>query len=367
MTGRLDFVLPPGLRASEPPEARGLARDGVRMLVAYRGEGRLVPSVFSRLDEFLAPEDLLVINTSATLPAAIDGTDPGTGSRVVVHLSTRLSRRPDGRELWAVEPRRPVGPTTKPWAEDLVGGAPPPGVDGPGVPRSLRLGRRGDAELRLLAPYRDSRRLWTALLDAGGPVLDWLYANGRPVRYGYVDRPWPLGAYQSVYALEPGSAEMPSAGRPFTTELIARLVAKGVGTAPVVLHTGVASLEADELPYPEPVTVPPVTARRVNATKDAGGRVVAVGTTVVRALESAFDPQAGELRPLRGWTELVITPDRGVRVVDGLLTGWHEPEASHLSMLEAIAGRELLQSCYATALDQGYLWHEFGDVALFLG
>jgi S-adenosylmethionine:tRNA ribosyltransferase-isomerase len=159
---------------------------------------------------------------------------------------------------------------------------------------------------------------------------------------------------------------MPSAGRPFTTELITRLVAKGVGTAPIVLHTGVASLEAGERPYPEPVTVPPTTARRVNATKEAGGRVVAVGTTVVRALESAFDPQVGELRSLEGWTELMITPDRGVRVVDGLLTGWHEPEASHLSMLEAIAGPELLESCYATALEQGYLWHEFGDVALFL-
>jgi len=366
MSGRLSFAVPPGLRASEPPEARGLARDQVRMLVGYRGAGRLVPTCFSALDGFLTAGDILVVNTSATLPAAIDGTDPGSGGHVVVHLSTRLSALPAGEELWVVEPRRPVGPTTKPWAEGSAAGPSARDLSDPVAPRWLHLGRRGDGRLRLLAPYRDSRRLWTARLKVPGALLDWLSANGRPVRYGYVKRPWPLSAYQNVYATEPGSAEMPSAGRPFTSELITRLVAQGVEVAPLVLHTGVASLEGDELPYPERVTVPPGTARRVNAAKRAGCRVVAVGTTVVRALESACDPGAGQLAPLDGWTELLITPGRGVRVVDGLLTGWHEPEASHLSMVEAITGRELLESCYAAALAQGYLWHEFGDVALFL-
>ena len=164
---------------------------------------------------------------------------------------------------------------------------------------------------------------------------------------------------------EPGSAEMPSAGRPFTPEVITRLVAKGVGVTPIVLHTGVASLEADELPYPEHARVAPSTAARVNATHAAGGRVVAVGTTVVRALESAVD-DGGTVHPFDGWTDLVITPERGVRAVDGLLTGWHEPEASHLLMLEAVAGRELLERSYAASLAEGYQWHEFGDVHLIL-
>jgi S-adenosylmethionine:tRNA ribosyltransferase-isomerase len=208
--------------------------------------------------------------------------------------------------------------------------------------------------------------LWTALLVVGGPVTTWLAEHGRPIRYGYVPQAWPLSAYQNVYATEPGSAEMPSAGRPFSADMVTRLVAGGVGVAPIVLHTGVASLEADELPYPERVKVTRATARRVNATRAAGGRVLAVGTTVVRALESAFDALSGQVEARDGWTELVITPDRGINVVDGLLTGWHEPEASHLLMLEAIAGRPLLEAVYSASLQLGYLWHEFGDVALIL-
>ncbi len=203
-------------------------------------------------------------------------------------------------------------------------------------------------------------------LSLSQPELTWLASNGTPIRYRYLDRSWPSSAYQSVYATEPGSAEMPSAGRPITPELITRLVAEGVGVTPVVLHTGVASLEADELPYPERVKVPGATAHRVNATREAGGRVVAVGTSVVRALETAIDVTTGEVRRLDGWTDLVITPQRGVRAVDGLLTGWHEPAASHLLMLEAVTGRPLLERSYEAALREGYLWHEFGDSHLVL-
>jgi S-adenosylmethionine:tRNA ribosyltransferase-isomerase len=219
--------------------------------------------------------------------------------------------------------------------------------------------------VHLLAPYLGSTRLWVADLDLPLPTRTWLTAHGRPIHYGYVERPWPLTAYQNAYATEPGSAEMPSAGRPFTPEVLMRLVAKGVGVTPLVLHTGVASLEADETPYPERLVVPGPTATRVNATHEAGGRVVAVGTTVVRALESAAGDD-GVVRPTDGWTDLVVTPERGVRVVDGMLTGWHEPEASHLLMLEAIAGRPLLEASYAASLAEGYLWHEFGDVHLIL-
>jgi S-adenosylmethionine:tRNA ribosyltransferase-isomerase len=341
--GRLAFELPPHLEAAEPPEARGLTRDAVRMLVAT-GDGQLVHSTFTLLPAFLDPGDLVVVNTSATIPAAFDAV-AADGTPVVVHLSTELD---DCR--WVVEPRRPDGRATSRW----VGPAP----DSP-------LAALPAGTVSLEVPYLGSDRLWVARLDLGVPVLTWLAVHGRPIRYGYVERPWPIDAYRNVYATEPGSAEMPSAGRPFTADVVTRLVAKGVGVTPIVLHTGVASLEADELPYPERVRVPAATAARVNATRAAGGRVVAVGTTVVRALETAAGDD-GSVSPYDGWSDLVVTPERGVRAIDGLLTGWHEPEASHLLLLEAVAGRELLERSYAAGLAEGYRWHEFGDVHLIL-
>ena len=344
LTPRLAFDLPPELEASEPAEARGITRDAVRMLVAHRASGDLVHTTFGELPRHLDPGDLVVINTSGTIPAAVPATAED-GTALVVHLSTRLD---DDR--WVVEPRRPAGSTTARWSGPLPG-------------RTLHLGDSATAHLD--QPYLDSDRLWVATLDLPAPVLTWLVVHGRPIRYGYVPQAWPLDAYQTVFAAETGSAEMPSAGRPFTPEVLMRLVAKGVDVAPVVLHTGVASLEADELPYPERVVVPATTATRVNATRAAGGRVVAVGTTAVRALETAAD-EDGIARPYAGWTEVVITPERGVRVVDGLLTGWHEPEASHLLMLEAVADRPTLEASYAAALAEGYRWHEFGDVHLIL-
>jgi S-adenosylmethionine:tRNA ribosyltransferase-isomerase len=344
MSPRLSFDLPPGLEASEPPEARGLTRDAVRMLVTRRASGEIEHTTFGSLPTHLEPGDLVVVNTSGTIPAAVNGFG-ADGTPVVVHLSTQL----DG-DRWVVEPRRPSRRTTERWA-------------GPPPPSRVVLGE--GASLQLLAPYLDSSRLWVASLSLPQPVLTWLAVNARPIRYGYVDRAWPATAYQNVYATEPGSSEMPSAGRPFTPEIITRLVAKGVAVTPVVLHTGVASLERDETPYPEHAVVPFATTVRVNSTRAAGGRIIAVGTTVVRAIESAVGPE-GELRPYDGWTDLVVTPERGVRVIDGLLTGWHEPEASHLLMLEAIVGRDLLARSYEASLEEGYLWHEFGDLHLVL-
>jgi S-adenosylmethionine:tRNA ribosyltransferase-isomerase len=346
---RLAFDLPPALEATEPPEARGLTRDAVHMMVAYRASETIVHSTFALLPAFLEPGDLVVINTSGTMPAAIAGVSAIDGTAVVVHLSTRLDE-----SLWVVEPRLPAKSSTTRWPADA--GMPP---------MAIVFGEDG-AQLELLERYRESDRLWIARLDVPQPALTWLAVHGRPIRYGYVERPWPSSAYQNVYVTEPGSAEMPSAGRPFTPEVITRLVAKGVGVTPIVLHTGVASLEADELPYPERVTVPPATVARVNATRGAGGRVVAVGTTVVRALESAVDDATGVVHELDGWTDLVVTPERGVHAVDGLLTGWHEPESSHLLMLEAVAGRRLLERSYEASIARGYLWHEFGDVHLIL-
>ncbi len=189
--------------------------------------------------------------------------------------------------------------------------------------------------------------------------------HGRPIRYRYVPRDWPLAAYQTVFAIEPGSAEMPSAARPFTAEVVTRLVSRGIAIAPLTLHTGVSSLEGNERPYAERFRVPPATATLVNATHRGGGHVIAAGTTVVRALETVTD-HAGTVHPGEGWTDVVVTPQRGVRAVDGLLTGWHEPEASHLAMLEAVAGREALVAAYEAAFEQGYRWHEFGDSHLLL-
>jgi S-adenosylmethionine:tRNA ribosyltransferase-isomerase len=337
------FELPPALEASAPPEARGLTRDAVRMLVARRRDGSLVHATFSEFPQFLEEGDLVVVNTSGTLAAELAVGDPAAEG-LVVHLSTRLPA-----DLWTVELR--------------CAGQPHFGAQ-PGDRYALPAG----GSVALLTPYAthpDGVRLWVASITLPEPLLAYLSAHGRPIRYGYVAGEWPIAMYQNVYATEPGSAEMPSAGRPFTPEVLTRLVARGVGVVPILLHTGVASLEAAEVPYPEYFRVSRPSAQRINDTRRHGGRVIAIGTTVVRALETVVD-ERGEVSPGRGWTETVITPDRMVRSVDGLLTGWHEPEASHLAMLEAIAGRELVEASYAAAVAGQYLWHEFGDVHLVL-
>lgn len=341
---RFTYNLPTELEAAEPPEARGLMRDSVRMLVTHLSNGSLLDSIFTLLPTFLDPGDLLVLNTSGTIAAAIDASSED-GSVLVVHLSTQLDT-----SRWVVEPRRVATRATERWYGPLP---------------SRRLSLAGGAYLTLDEPYMNSDRLWIATLHLGERTLTWLTVHGRPIRYGYVDRPWPIEMYQNVYVTEPGSAEMPSAGRPFTPQVITRLVAKSVGVTPIVLHTGVASTEADELPFPERVHVPESTAERVNAAHDSGHRVIAVGTTVVRALESSVGSDDLS-HAYDGWTDLVVTPERGVKVVDGLLTGWHEPASSHLLMLEAFIGPELLRNSYTTALSSGYRWHEFGDVHLAL-
>jgi len=334
------LALPRRLEATEPPEAHGTGRDDVALLVAARAAGSLVHARFAALPDYLDEGDLVVVNVSATLPAALDATLGG--EPVELRLSTPAD---DGS--WVVELRTDAGaPLRRP-------------------PIGARLGLPGGAHAELLARFAGSDRLSVASLHLGAPVEDYLGRHGRPIRYGYVPHAWPIDAYQTVFGLEPGSAEMPSAGRPFTTELVTGLVARGVLVAPVTLHTGVSSLELGEPPYPERYRVPVTTARLVNAVRAWGGRVVAVGTTVVRALETVAD-EHGTVSAGEGWTGLVVTPERGLRAVDGLLTGWHEPESSHLQLLEAVAGRELLDRSYAAAEAHGYRWHEFGDVHLIL-
>ena len=347
MTVLADFVLPPGLEAREPPEARGVPRDGVRMLVSRRRTGEITHHAFAELPGLLLPGDLLVVNTSGTLPAAVGVSHSHvaeSGGQLSVHFSTPL---PDGS--WLAELRAVTGHATQPY---------------PGGSPGQELTLPGGALLTLTE--RVTSRLWRVRLSTA--VVPYLLRHGRYIHYSYVGQDWPAQAYQTVFAATPGSAEMPSASRPFTPELVTRLVVRGVTIAPVTLHTGVSSLEGDEEPYPEPYDVPPATARLVDVTRRAGGRVIALGTTVVRALESAAVNRGpdGALPPSAGWTHHMVTPDTGLAVVDGLFTGLHEPRSSHLRMLTAFAGEPLLRRCYAAALEHQYLWHEFGDVHLLL-
>ncbi|MFI6350859.1 S-adenosylmethionine:tRNA ribosyltransferase-isomerase [Streptomyces sp. NPDC050560] len=343
--------VPEELSARVPAELRGagLGRDAVRLLVSRGPEGAEVGHhAFGELPGLLRAGDVLVVNTSPTLPAAVDG--EAGGARVVVHFSTRGD---DGR--WAVELREPDGSGA---THARAGG-----------PAGAQVKLPGGAGLVLEEPLAagGGRLWWSRVSVADVPGL--LGRYGRPIRYAYTLRDQPLAAYQTVFALPrrdgSGSAEMPSAARPFTAALVTELVSRGVGFAPVRLDTGVASAEAHEPPYPERFRVPRASARLLNAARAAGGRVVAVGTTAVRAVESAVDG-AGAVRAAGGWTDLVVTPERGVRAVDGLLTGLHEPGASHLLMLEAVAGRAAVERGYREALAHRYLWHEFGDVHLLL-
>jgi S-adenosylmethionine:tRNA ribosyltransferase-isomerase len=331
----LSFALPRELEAPEPPAVR----DEVRLMVA-RADRPLVHARFLDLPRHLSPGDLLVVNASATIPAALSART-SDGTPVELHLSTP-EPPPAGRpDRWVVELRR--------------GGERFPGRAG----EALALPAGGQAQL--LAPYLSPGRLWIARLSLSQPLEQYLAAHGAPIRYAHEPHDHPLEDHQTIFAAEPGSAEMPSAGRPFTRRAIAALRARGVGIARIVLHTGVSSQERGERPYPERYRVPPATAARVNAAR----RVIAVGTTVVRALETVAEAD-GAVHAGEGWTSLVITPERGVRAVDGLITGWHEPDASHLLMLEAIGGRELLERSYAAAVAHGYRWHEFGDSHLIL-
>lgn len=340
---RTEFELPAGALADAPPERRGLERDGGRLLWAQPHD--LTHHLFRDLPDLLAPGDLVVVNVSATVPAALEGVDD-TGCPVPVHVSTELD---DG--TWVLEIRR---------------------ADNSGPDLTCTQGESielpGGLRMQLVAPYPPGTvtpRLWRARPADRLELVGYLTRHGRPIEYGYLRSRFGLAEHQTVYATSPGSAEMPSAGRPFTDRILVRLLARGVLVAPVVLHTGVSSPDAHEPPYPERFAVGDTTARLVNQTRAAGARVIAVGTTVVRALESAADA-GGLVHPARGWTDLVIGPDRPARVIDALLTGLHAPQASHLLMLEAIAGPDLVAAAYAEAVRERYLWHEFGDSTLFV-
>jgi S-adenosylmethionine:tRNA ribosyltransferase-isomerase len=339
----VSFLLPAANEATSPPERRGIPRDGVRLLVSERASGALHDARFGDLPSFVRRGDLLVANDSATLPAALvarrtaggSATAADTDRTFALHLSARI-----GEGLWIVEPRAAVEPGER--AELAAGGA-----------------------ATFFMPVDTALpRLWYAGLTLPVPLDAFLARHGAPIRYRYVTERFPLADYQTVFARVPGSAEMPSAGRPFTERVLRDVARDGIGLATITLHTGVSSPERHERPYREWFEVPAATAAAVNAARRRGGRVVAIGTTVVRALESAV--AGGAVTAASGWSDLIVTAERGVAAVDALLTGFHEPEASHLDMLRAFAGPALLGRAYEHGIDRGYLWHEFGDVHLLI-
>ncbi|HJZ57794.1 MAG TPA: S-adenosylmethionine:tRNA ribosyltransferase-isomerase [Gemmataceae bacterium] len=348
MSAPFAFALPPELAAKEPPERRGLARDGVRLLVIDRRTHQVEHTRFSRIGDFLRAGDLLVFNSSRTLPAALPGRVAG-GPAIEVRLAERL---PDDS-----------------WLALLVCGGDSPFGCG------LRAGLEVEFDLGLSATVlnRDPRipRLWRVRFSSSGAeFIDLVHRLGRPVRYEYIGRPWALDEYQTVFAREPGSAEMPSAGRAFTWRLLFDLRNRGIETAQVVLHTGLSSYLDDALDAAHPTSeeefaVPAEAADAVNRARAGGRRVIAVGTTVVRTLESVANGD-GVVRAVRGYTRLRVTAQHRLKAVDGLLSGLHEPEASHLDLLTAFLPAEVVRAAYEDAVRRGYLWHEFGDLNLIV-
>ena len=351
MPAPFTFVLPPELSAKEPPERRGIRRDQVRLLVIDRATGGIEHSRFDKIDNYLRKNDLLVFNSSRTLPASMRGCDCSRkhGPCMEVRLAEHL---PDDSwlALLLCEKGDPFGCGLQPQMQIQF-------AEG----------------LNATVLQRDERipRLWKLRFSVSGTQLvDLIYRLGKPIRYEYITAPWDLDYYQTVYATEPGSAEMPSAGRAFTWKLLLDLKRRGVDTAYIVLHTGLSSYMDDELDAQHPASeeeyfVSATTAEKINRARGNGGRVIAVGTTVVRALESVVD-ENGRVQGAHDYTRLEVDNQHRCKAVDGLLTGLHEPEASHLDLLSAFLPPDKIRAAYEEAIARKYLWHEFVDLNLIL-
>lgn len=346
---QIEFVLPPELEARRPAELRGQRRDRVRLMVLPRFQGEITHTRFDELEKYMHPGDLLVVNNSRTLPALLPAQDE-RGRKMDLRLAGRRSE-----DTWDALISDGHDNTLGPDA-NLAG-------------TKLTFGEGLSAVV--LAPSPDSPFLWQVQFSrCCMTLLDLIYRLGEPVRYSYIDGALPLDLYQTVYASEPGSVEMPSAGRPFTWELLLRLQRRGVGLAAITLHTGLSSSRDEAADknhpiHPEAFSVPEATAQAVNLTRARGKRVIAVGTSVVRTLETVAN-EHGSVPASDGVTHLKVTAQHRLRAVDGLLTGMHEPQASHLDLLSAFVRPDRLQAAYREAVRRGYLWHEFGDVNLIV-
>lgn len=308
------------------------------------------------LPKLVRPGDLLVVNDAATLPASLHGTW-GDGAEIELRL---LARHVDDSGAWSAVLFGRGSFRTR--TEDRE--PPPPVAAGDAL-------RFGDLGATVIALSPRSRRLVEVRFDAEGAALfAALYRVGRPVQYAHVAAPLSLWHTQTCYAARPWSVETPSAGRPLTWGLLLELARRGVRTAAITHAAGLSSTGDPAidalLPLPERYEVPLATVTAIQETRAAGGRIIAVGTSVVRALEGRAAALGGELSPGDGVTDLRIGRASRLAVVDGLLTGLHEPEASHFELLQAFAPRALLERAYAHAEQAGYLGHEFGDSNLIL-
>ena len=347
-----DFKVPKELEAPAPPEARGQQRDQVRLLVIHRQSGQIEHRRFYHIIDYLQPGDVVVLNISRTVSAAFPGvTDDG--QTIEMRLSSHYSTDGSGDgSIWQAVFK------------------PDEAIIRPGLRLSF-----GDGALTAVVRHKREHipKLWEIQFDpTDRPISAWMEQLGRPIKYDYVEQGWDLEYYQTAYATVPGSSEMPSAGRAFTPELLNRIQGKGVALAKIVLHTGVSNIDIEtedikqHTMYEEWYQVSPDAARAINQARAQGGRIFAIGTTVVRTLETAADEQ-GVVQPGEGWTNLYITPGHRFKAVDALVTGLHEDKSTRLVLASAFSGDQaLVLRAYNQAIEQGYLWHEFGDVSLML-
>ncbi|SEM88634.1 S-adenosylmethionine:tRNA ribosyltransferase-isomerase [Lihuaxuella thermophila] len=345
MAAPIDFVLPEMLNATAPPERRGIRRDHVRLMISDRRTGESQHTKFYCLPQYLRPGDVIALNVSRTLPAVLKASWRRGERWVDPSVEIRLASRIDEQSWEALV----VGEGVK--AGDIF-------QFSPSLFAVVTVVRAENPLVRLRFSLQ------------GAELLEQFYKFGEPIRYEYIDQPWDLDYYQTVYASVPGSVEIPSAGRAFSWELLIQLRKKGVQVVSLTLHTGLSDLLDDRYRLEpekncEYYSIPEQTARVINEAKKSGGRVIAVGTTVVRALESAA-LSGGVCVAKEGRTCLRIHEQTPLQVVDGLMTGFHEPEASHLDLLSAFVPPPILSGMYDEAVRERYLWHEFGDIHLIL-
>jgi len=337
----LSFEIPPFLNAKMPPERRGVRRDHVKLMIQDRQTGQTNHDIFFNLDLYLSKGDVVVLNSSRTVPAILLADLYRNKNCIQKGIEVRLARRKNGHtwEALAVSAGIKNGDFLV-LSSTLHGVVSRASTNTPFI--TIQFSKQG-----------------TALYDE-------IYALGEPVRYEYINNPWELNYYQTVFATQPGSVEMPSAGRAFSWELLFKLQKKGIHLVFIQLHTGLSYLLDDKWDHSpienyEEYNIPKEAWDTILRAKVERRRVIAVGTTVVRAMETAALDGC-----LQGWTNLYIKPTYNLKIADGIITGLHEPEASHLDLLSAFTEKDLLCNAYQEALKEGYLWHEFGDMNLIL-
>lgn len=339
---RSDFSydLPQELIAQTPAEPR----DAARMLVLGRQSGKYEDRIFRELDEYLNPGDLLILNDTKVLPARIYGVKEGTGAHVEFLLLT-----PKGNDVWEV--LAGPGKRAKPGSRFIFG--------------------NGLMRAEILEVVEGGNRL--AKLSYDGNFYNVLEKIGEMPLPPYITQKLEdQSQYQTIYARENGSAAAPTAGLHFTDELFERLEKKGVQKAFVTLHVGLGTFRPvkeenieDHLMHSEHYYMPADTARMINETKKNGGRVIAVGTTSCRTLESVATFN-GKIEEAEGWTDIFIYPGYEFKCMDGLITNFHLPESTLIMLVSAFCGYENTMNAYRHAVAEKYRFFSFGDAMLIL-